>query len=321
MLTLAQIIDGFLLDQEARQLSKNTIRDYRTSLKKLQAFLVEDLQFDKITKSQVVAFLTDLGENPQPHPGATKRAPKPLSKKTILNVHIGLSALWTWAVAEGYVDRHLMREIEPPRPERRAVDPFTESDLKRLMRACQSTLEYVRNGRLVRQRRPTMIRDEAIVLLLLDTGMRAHELCGLTVRDVDIKNRKLRVMGKGDRERVLQFSARTGKSLWRYMTRYRGESGSGEAVFLSKNGRPITSHGLLQFCYRLGQRAEVSDCHPHRFRHTFAINYLRYGGDAYTLQSILGHSTMEMVRRYLNLAQMDIAAAHRRASPVENMKL
>lgn len=81
----------------------------------------------------------------------------------------------------------------------------------------------------------------------------------------------------------------------------------------------MTNHGLLQFCYRLGERAGVADCHPHRFRHTFAIDYLRFGGDAYTLQSILGHSTMEMVRRYLKLAQADVAEAHRRASPVENL--
>jgi hypothetical protein len=68
-------------------------------------------------------------------------------------------------------------------------------------------------------------------------------------------------------------------------------------------------------------RAQVQDVHPHRFRHTFAVNYLRNGGDIYTLQMILGHSSLNMVRHYLSLAQADLDAAHRRASPVENMRL
>jgi site-specific recombinase XerD len=88
-------------------------------------------------------------------------------------------------------------------------------------------------------------------------------------------------------------------------------------------GSPFTMGrtGLAQYLRRLGKRAGVDDTHPHRFRHTFAITFLRNGGDPYSLQAILGHTTMDMVKTYLNIAQVDLDAAHKRASPVEGWKL
>ena len=78
---------------------------------------------------------------------------------------------------------------------------------------------------------------------------------------------------------------------------------------------------LLKLLIRLGAKAGVRDCHPHRFRHTFAVNFLRNGGNAFELQMALGHTTLQMVQTYLALAQADLDAAHRKASPVENWRL
>lgn len=315
ILTLAQVIDGFLLACEARRLSPNTIRDYATTLRKFLAY-VGDRPFAEITAEPVRAFLAHLAD-PQPRPGVVNQSPRPLGKKTILNYHVGLSALWTWAVAEGLAPTHILRQLEPPKPEQPAIAPFSEDDLRALLDAAGHTQPFARRGMRSGARvRATADRDRALIFLLLDTGMRASELCGLRLVDVDLRNRRAYIHGKGDKDRVLPFSAETGRTLWRYVAAERNDAKPGDPLFLSSTGIGLTRLTLLTLLKRLGQRAGVPDCHPHRFRHTFAIQFLRNGGNAYELQMMLGHATLDMVRRYLQLAQTDIEAAHREASPV-----
>ncbi len=92
-------------------------------------------------------------------------------------------------------------------------------------------------------------------------------------------------------------------------------------VFVSSSGHPIECDDLAKLLARIRRRAGVVKVHSHRFRHTFAINFWRNGGNAYALQMVLGHSTIEMVKRYLALAQADVEAAHRQASPVASWRL
>ncbi len=86
-------------------------------------------------------------------------------------------------------------------------------------------------------------------------------------------------------------------------------------------GRPFNRDALRQVIQWLGERAGVKKAHPHRFRHTFAISYLRAGGDVFTLQLMLGHSSLDMVQHYARLAELDVEAAHRKASPADNWHL
>lgn len=319
-LTLSQAIQGFELACQARRLSVNTLRDYATTLRRFQAFVGGDPLLIEIEPDTIRRFMAFLA-TPQPSGGAVTLPPKPLSKKTSLNYHTGLSALWTWAVSERLVERNIVREVEAPRPERPAIVPFSEADIRALLAACDRSRAYDRIGmRTCDNRRPTALRDRTLLFLLIDTGLRASELCGITARDVDLKNRRVYVMGKGDKARSLPISPETARILWRYMSE-RADAKSTDPLFVTVHGQPFDRTALLALLHDLGVKAGVPDCHPHRFRHTFAINFLRNGGNVYELQMALGHTTLEMVRTYLALADTDLQRAHEAASPVTRWRL
>jgi integrase/recombinase XerD len=115
--------------------------------------------------------------------------------------------------------------------------------------------------------------------------------------------------------------ARTAQAIWRYLSHQPAPRGNHHRLFLAEDGTPISRYALGRLISRLGTRAGVPGAHPHRFRHTFAIQLLRNAGNGYVLQTLLGHSTMEMVKVYLELAQQDLDESHNRASPVDNWGL
>lgn len=286
-------VTGFELACRARGLSQHTIDDYFRTYKKFGSFLKGDPDLKEISVRDVTLFL----------------AQQPVSKKSKLNYHIALSALWTWAISEGFVLDHIVRQVKRPRAEIRQVDPFSDLEIRSILAALNRP--YTRTDYKHRMR--------AVVMLLLDTGLRASEICGLTVDQVDVRSGKLIVMGKGDKERRVEFGPRTSQALWKWI-QFSGGRG-GHPLFTSKTGRRIDRDALAHRIRELGIKAGVLNCHPHRFRHTFAVMFLRNGGNVYALQALLGHSSMDTVRRYVKLAQVDLEQAHRRASPVENLRL
>jgi site-specific recombinase XerD len=159
------------------------------------------------------------------------------------------------------------------------------------------------------------------LLLLIDTGMRASELCGLELRRVDLRNGVVEVFGKGSKERSLPIGPRTKAALSKHILENRTNARVNEPVFLTREGEPMDRHALLKMVYRLAEVAGVQDAHPHRFRHTFAIQYLRNGGNERTLQDVLGHESLDMLRTCTRIAQVDMINGHQLASPVENWRL
>ncbi len=296
MPALSQCIDEFLEFKRAQRLSRGTLVDYEIILRRF-ANEIGDPDIAQVDRKMIAHYLASLS----------------FSKKRVRNIHTALSSLWTWAVAEEYCPEHIIRKIKPPRPEKRPIIPFTRAEVQAMLSATDYSKEYSRPGkRACRNQLSTGLRDRAIILVLLDTGIRASELCGIQIKD--IKHNGLYVHGKGSKDRVVPLSEPARAVLMDYLN---GRNAPEDFVFQTIHGDKLTPDSLRQMIQRVSERAGVSDAHPHRFRHTFAITFLRNGSDPFTLQKILGHETLDMVRRYLAIAQSDVDAVHRRASPVK----
>lgn len=248
-ITFSQATEGYLLVAGARHLSEHTIRDYVNALTKFSNFLDEDLLIEEITSHHLEAFLT-----------AQTKVPN----KTLLSYHVGLSALWTWAVSEHIVPKHIVREVTPPKPEQREIVPSTVVEIRAMVEVVgRNTTSQVNNKHM----KDSADRNRAILLLLFDTGMRASDLCRLNFSHVDSHNRRVRVRGKGAKER-------TGQTLWRYLTS-RQDVRANDSLIATVDGHRVKSSRLQKILGKIGNRGGISKVHPHRFRHTFGRSFGR----------------------------------------------
>jgi len=206
-----------------------------------------------------------------------------------------------------------LKNVRSPKIPEDQIVPLIEKQVQALLRATTETCSPERN--------------RAIILILLDSGLRVSELCSLTVRDADTVEGALSVLGKGGKRRNTYLGTTSRRALKRYLLRYRAEADPEDPLFIATGGTHpgagLTRFGVLQFLRECGQLAGLEGvrCTPHTLRHTFAISFLRGGGNVLELQRLLGHNDLTMVRRYVRLGEVDLAKAHRQASPADRMKL
>jgi integrase/recombinase XerD len=214
-----------------------------------------------------------------------------------------LRAFMNYCALEELVPERLPRRIQMPKVTLKVIEVFTPDQIKRLLAAagCEPT--------------PALVaRDRAILAVLFDTGIRAGELCDLTLDNVHFTPTEtwLQVMGKGRRERQVGLGDRARMELHRYIHRYRDAPEGEPHALLSRYGSPVTRSGLLQLFSRLEAWAGEEHfagvrCSPHTCRHTMAVNYLAHGGDVYKLSRVLGHSTVKTTELYLRAMQAQTA--------------
>ena len=279
-----------MLAQEARRHSPHTINHYRISLKHLTTFMA-DRGIDRVETIEARSlreFMVDL-----------QRRFKP---KTANGVASDARAFFRFLVAEEVLTKNPMANVELPKLDLEILPAFSSHEVTALLKqaAGRSSLD---------------LRNRAMMLVLLDSGVRLFELVAMSVGDVDLQTGWFKVLGKGRKERICPVSPVTVKSLKAYM-RVR-EGAPGEPLWLGTQG-PLSRSGVGQVLDRIGERAGVH-AHPHKFRRTCALTMLRNGADIFSVQHLLGHTDLTVLKRYLALTQSDYLEAHRKHSPV--MKL
>jgi integrase/recombinase XerD len=323
-LSLPKAITGFLNYKTAEGLSDRSIDSYKRILEHWADYAGEK-KVGQLTDHDINAYSVFMRTEyiPRWWSGDTRA----LSLKTLRNIWITMCSFFTWAQTEFRLDNP-MKHVPGPRFQKVDVEPFTREEISRMLKACMYSREADTLAR--RQfvmRRATAHRDQAILLTLLDSGVRASEFCSLRVGDFEAKRGKLEIRhgvgggAKGGKGRTVYLGKTARHAVWRYLAgREDGEDASAP-LFTVRRKRAFNPSALRHLIKSIAARCDVKNAYPHKFRHTFAITYLRAGGDVFTLQSLLGHGSLDMVRHYAKIAQMDVEQAHRKASPADNWRL
>lgn len=292
-------LSAFLLDRQAARCTPKTLEHYEYTCGGFAAWLRAQgiLDVSQITAHDIRAYLVSLQQRGL--------------KDSTQHAHArGIKAWLNWLVREGDLDESPMRRVAMPRLEKRIPAPFAPDDVKRLLAHCN-------------RKAPIGARNCAIVLTLLDTGLRAAEFASLRVGGLDMRSGMTTVMGKGRKQRQVRVGSKARAAIVRMMG-YRDHVASGGPLWMAYkvNGGEsgaLSVHGVQTMLHRLGRRAAVMPCSPHRFRRTFALWCLRDGMDLHSLRMLMGHNSLAVLQRYLALAGEDIERAHVAHSPVDRL--
>ena len=235
------------------------------------------------------------------------------SYSTVHHYYAVLKAFFNWCVMEGFLTESPVAKVKMSNPKLKVIQPYAAEEIARMLAVCD--YDYQHNARFLGS------RNRAIILMLLDAGLRVSEIANIALEDIDTERGWIKVRGKGDKERVVRIGTTAQKALWRYLM-YRADNVT-SALWLTEEGTAFKSDGIQAMVKRLKQRAGVtSKGNCHRFRHTFALNFLRADRNPFNLQYLLGHSDLRMVRHYTaTLGMEDALKAHEKASPVDLMRL
>ncbi|MFC2014790.1 tyrosine-type recombinase/integrase [Chloroflexota bacterium] len=309
---LDELIRRYALDNEAQGKSPKTITWYSDLLKQYYRYLKENTIIPDITainRDCVRAYMLYLRSKNRfdnhPHPAPTK----PLSPQTV-QCHIRcLKAFATWLSEEGYNGENSLQHLKLPKAPAVITEPLTPAEIDKIINSIDKA-------------KPTGIRNHAILVTMLDSGLRAAEVASIALDKLNLEDGFVKVMGKGSKERIVPLGNYACKVLWSYIdkTRPKPRVPGRNDLFLSPAGDPISANTLKLMFARLAKVSAIKRLHAHLCRHTFATNYLWNGGDIFSLKEILGHSTLTMVSNYLHFSSLQVTALQHQFSPMDRLK-
>ncbi len=284
---------AFLLACKVDGLSPATISYYDYQIGRCVSFLYKLKLTDAqdITAQHIRLFLLKLQETNCPN--------------SIHDYYRAIKRFFNWLIEEGLLDKSPMVNIKPPRVPKKLIKPFSHKDIESMLLLC--------NGN-----RFLDARNKALILLFLDTGVRNNEMATIQIAEINFDSETINIMGKGAKERVVRMGKMAQKALLTYLLK-RNDGHS--CLWVTEERAPMTAAGIQTTIKVLCRRADIKGVKrgPHTFRHNFATMALKNGANLFYVQSLLGHSSLDMTRRYASMIDSEEAVkAHSQFSPVDH---
>ena len=293
MTTIRSALETFILDSKARQCTAPTLEHYQSRIGGFDRWFADHDATARgvlaaVTHTHIRIYLAHLFD-------------RGLSSATVHTHGRALRAFLNFCTREGLLAASPFAKVRIGRPDRLEKLPYIQADIDKLLAIAD-------------------LRDTAIVLTLLDTGMRASEFIALNVSDLGKRRLHIR-KGKGRKARTVLLGERSAAAMAAYLAE-RGTLPPMAPLFASKTNRNkegrLTRSGLRRVLVLLGDAAGVVGIHPHGMRRTFAVWSLRNGMDIFHLQRLMGHEDIETLRGYLGLVDDDLRRAHAKYGPVDH---
>jgi site-specific recombinase XerD len=280
------VTESFLLFKRVSGLSPRTLRDYETYLSAFFRQHPEALD-PKESRLSVLSYLSGV-----------------MAPATYNIRRAYIRSFWNWLISEGIATRNPINGL----PSRKAQPRIVKTNVEDIKTLLDSLPKDTWNG----------LRDAALLLLQMDTGIRPGEALSLLASDVSVQGRTVNVraaIAKTRTSRVLPISDATAAAIDKLL-RVRPEEWKASSLFCTSSGTPLSVRGWYHRLEAACKKVGVPKVSPYDLRHGFALLYLKAGGDAFSLKDIMGHSTMTMTSRYVAFSGDDIQEAHARFSPM-----
>lgn len=291
--SIQALLSSFRLALRAEGIKEKTLAIYADAVMRLERFRVER-GMPPITAMTAEHLREFFGEM------QGRNAPSTVNQR-----YRSIKRFYRWLLEDGELSDNPMLRIRPPRVPDQIKEHYGTEAIERVLRACGD-------------RSWTALRDRAMVLVLYDTGVRASELCGMRIDDVNIDEQCIKVTGKGSKERLVPMGNRAALALDKYLRKR--PATVADCVWISTRGQPMTFNALRMCLRRRFKEAGVPFKGIHGFRRSFAIAFLDAGGYAEDLQQIAGWNSLQMVQRYTKAtASARARRAHRKLSPADRL--
>lgn len=277
--TNEKLIELFLSAKRVEGCSEKSLKYYKSTIETMLDTMEKNVQ--EIVTDDLRMYLTDYQKNKQS------------SRVTIDNIRRILSSFFAWLEDEDYILKSPVRRIHKVKAASTIKETYTDEVLERMRDNCDN------------------LRDLALIDMLASTGMRVGELVLLNREDINFTERECVVFGKGDKERVVYFDARTKIHLQNYLDT-RTDSNNALFVSLRKPYNRLKIGGIEVRLRELGHRLKIPKVHPHKFRRTLATVAIDKGMPIEQLQKLLGHQRIDTTLQYAMVKQSNVKQAHRK---------